>query len=796
MTRFSLPHPRLCTAACAAAGLLVATNVTMPAAGTSRVDTLAARVDAVLARRGLGPDALSVIDNIIRHEAPPPPAAPPIVRELLGRPLAAADAAMLFNRAVPEALRRFADEVSAEPLPSRVPDQVPARLTGLLTVYLDELAAAQRVLRTATGGAPLDGPAIIRQLGHQPPTADPLRSIAAGVDPAALDRAAVMFLDATARFIHALRAAGASLQFPDKAVRFDSVAGMVSIGTQGDDRHGPDAAVIIDPGGNDVYERAPVTDGAISAIVDLGGDDRYHGSDLVVHGLSAIIDFSGNDRYTMAGPGLGAAIAGTAVLVDFSGDDTYEAEFFGQGAAAFGLGAIIDVRGNDTYRLRAGGQGFGMAGGVGLLWDRGGDDTYVAAGIADAFRRGGGISSAQGAAFGFRTMLGGGIGILRDDTGNDVYEAEMFAQGIGFYYGVGLLWDGAGDDRYRAVRYAQGNGVHEAVGVLRDESGNDRYELTFGVGQGMGLDLAVGVLFDGAGDDRYRAQVLAQGTATANGLGIVIDGGGADRWEMGADRRAWGRAEWLRRLPSLGLLIYDPARAVFAREGDAVSQPPHSAELGGPLGNAPIAHEQPGTNRCPEAAPATDESALPLAEALRRIAPGFAGGSADPAAYAAVQRRLTTQLQASIAELPPDSFNVAWALGEAMRCTLIGAAAGDAAALWTELERVLVDAPATPFAGAITLALSERPPPAPQMQRILRVLDEHPHCSVRAAALSLRHATAADDSPRASMMSVAQAALRSSCWRLRAAARAVLGRLGVAPDGGAVLPSFLRADVF
>ena len=70
-----------------------------------------------------------------------------------------------------------------------------------------------------------------------------------------------------------------------------------------------------------------------------------------------------------------------------------------------------------------------------------------------------------------RAALGGGTGILRDDAGHDEYVAEMFAQGVAYYYALGLLWDRAGDDRYRAARYAQGNGVHQAVGVLRDEAG-------------------------------------------------------------------------------------------------------------------------------------------------------------------------------------------------------------------------------------------------------------------------------------------------------------------------------------
>ena len=759
---------------------------------TARTDALAARVDAVLARRGLGPDTLSVIENVLRHGTTPPPAAPPLVREWLGKPLAAANAITMFDHFVPAALQRLASDVPAPSPGHEIKHHASASLAELLDAYLAELAEAQRIVRGAIDGGRIDAPAILSELEHHPPSAASLRGLARVVDAERLNRATIMFLDATARFAHALRESGTRPQFPEKAMRFDSAVGVVSIGTRGDDLHGPDAAVIIDPGGNDVYERAPVTGGAISAIIDLGGDDLYRGSDPVAHGLSAIIDFSGNDRYAMSGSGLGAAVAGAAVIVDFSGDDIYEAKVFGQGAAAFGLGAIIDLRGNDAYRLHAGGQGFGLAGGVGLLWDRAGNDVYAASGLPDAFKRGGGQSWAQGAARGFRTMLGGGIGILRDDAGNDSYEAEMFAQGTSFYYGIGLLWDGGGDDRYRAVRYAQGNGVHEAIGVLRDESGDDQYELTFGVGQGMGLDLAVGVLFDGAGDDVYRSQVLAQGAATANGVGIVIDGGGADLWHMGADQRSWGRAEWSRRLPSLGVLVYVPARATFVREGKTMPQPADSSDFRGPLGNAPISHEPSVKRKCAPVEPATVEGALSLADALRSIAPAFAGGSADPATYAFVQRQLTTRLQAAIAELPGDDFNVAWSLSEALPCALIHATAEEANSMWTALEGTLVAEPATPFAGPIAGALRVRPAPAPQMQRILKVLDEHPRCGVRTAALRLRHTEAADDAARESTARAAQMALRSSCWQLQAAALDVLKRLGIAPSRDAVLPSFLR----
>ena len=715
-----------------------------------------------------------------------------MVRELLAEPLAAADAATLFDRAVPEALRRFVEEVSVEARALRGADEAPASLRELLDTYLAELAEAQRFLRAAARGEAVDAQALILELRNNLPSRNRLHEIASGYDPPVLHRAMTLFLNATARFTRALREGGARIEFPVEGVRFDSAVGRVVIGTRGDDMHGPGAAVIVDPGGNDTYIRAPATGGAISVVVDLGGDDRYGGSDVVVHGLSAIVDFSGDDTYAMAGPGLGAAIAGASIVVDFSGDDRYAAELFGEGAAAFGIGAIVDLAGNDSYRLRAGGQGFGLAGGVGLLWDRAGNDSYMAAGLADVYGRGGGLSWAQGTALGYRTLLGGGIGILRDDAGDDRYEAEMYSQGAGYYYGLGLLWDRGGSDRYRAVRYAQGAGVHEAVGVLRDESGDDGYTLTFGVGQGMGLDLAVGVLIDAAGNDHYRAPVLGQGAATANGVGIVFDGGGADRWHVDDSRQAWGGAEWLRGLPTLGLLLYDPMHSVFATKEGAISPPLDAARFGGPRGNTPVRHEAAGARRCPDTTEPAVGSKLPLADALRRLAPAFAGGAFDPAVYAEVERRLQAQLEASLAELPRRDFAVAWSLGEALRCALAGASAGDAQAMWDAMERVLAAEPATPFAGPLAGALRERPAPSPQMERILAALDAYPGCGVRSAALRLRGNAATDDASRASALNAAQSALRSPCWRIQASALAVLRQLGAAPAGSATLPTFLR----
>ena len=651
---------------------------------------------------------LLVIDNTLRHEAPPPRTAPPIVRELLARPLEAGDAAMIFDAVVP---RPLVDAAPAFAGAGSVPAQGGTQsFDKLLAAYVAELVVAREELLVATGNAPIDEAALLADVaknGH--PSADRLLQIAAATDLDGLAVANERFIAATTRFARALRFA---TDVPAETTRIQTAVGTLVIGSRGDD----------------VHELAPATNGAISVLIDLGGNDTYKGSNVAVRGFSAIVDFSGNDRYEMSGPGLGAALGGASLLLDIEGNDHYRAPH-GQGMAAFGVGALLDLAGDDRYDIDAWGQGFGLAGGLGLLWDAAGNDAYTARGPADAYDRGGGLSGAQGAAMGPRTLLPGGIGILRDDAGDDAYVAEMFAQGTGYYYGLGLLWDRAGDDRYQAVRYAQGNGVHEAVGVLRDERGNDRYNLTVGVGQGMGLDLAVGVLSDAGGDDHYVAGSIAQATATANGIGVLHDTGGADRFEVSGERK-WGHALWLNGLPSVGVFLHDAARASFVAEGKPLAAPPPPRKVA----------EADADGPCP------------------------AGISVAPA---------------EIAQLRRDHFDAVYMLGGRVICAL--ADPQQAQALWGALDAELAREPATPLGGWIASAYRRQAPPAPLDRSVLERLDAHPRCSVQAAALAA--------APRAD---VARRALGSSCWRLQAAALRALEKRGEPVPADAPLPSFLR----
>ncbi|HEX6158285.1 MAG TPA: hypothetical protein VFZ54_19820, partial [Burkholderiales bacterium] len=625
---------------------------------------LEAQVAAELERRGLGAEALLVIDNLVRNGPPAPRATPALVRELFARPLDALDAGAVFQRAVPAALAGFAPGA-------------PQPFAALLKAYAEELARAQHALQGAT--RPFDEELILRQVRQGLPAPDGLLALADALDADRLREANRLFIDATARFARSL----SRLELPEGRV-FELGFGRVVVGTRG----------------NDVHQLAPARGGRVSVLIDPGGDDEYRGSDLALHGFSAIIDLAGDDRYTMDGAGLGAALAGASLLIDFAGNDSYQAKFFAQGAAAFGFGALLDLGGDDRYRVEAWGQGFGIGDGVGLLWDRAGNDRYLAGGVPDRFNRAGGLSGAQGAAFGHRGQLAGGIGILRDDAGDDAYEAQMFAQGLGYYYGLGVLWERGGNDRYRALQYAQGNGVHQALGVLREESGDDRYDLAVIYGQGMGHDVAFGALVDHAGNDDYRAHDAAQGAATANGIGLLADRSGADRFTTAHGIHKWGYAEWRRGLPTVAVLLHGTG---------AQFTPPFPGER-------PLAVEPTSPIVCP---------------------------SRDP--------------------------------GEALVCRLRDAANADAA--WREL-RALVD---TPLAGWVAIALRERPPAREQAEEIAALLAAREGCNVRALALRAWPTLPA-----------AEAALRSSCFRLQSAGVAAYARLGVALPADAPLPTFLR----
>jgi len=90
------------------------------------------------------------------------------------------------------------------------------------------------------------------------------------------------------------------------------------------------------------------------------------------------------------------------------------------------------------------------------------------------------------------------------------------------------------------------------------------------------------------------------------------------------------------------------------------------------------------------------------------------------------------------------------ALGEALRCSTD----------WPLMRELLERDPGSPLALWIGFSLQKN---RQKDESILRRLDAHPSCEVRAAALEARGSREA-----------AEKALVSTCWRLRATAEAVL----------------------
>lgn len=453
------------------------------------------------------------------------------------------------------------DQVVAWAIPvaeSRAPPEPVTTLRAAVAVWSREAASARAHLRRALRGA---DPAEIRdvanadRIGPPPATATPAARAAAAqaaatrrraycrlaqrISLAELDAALAELWIATRNLEEAARALPTAAWPVAAPNRWRTAEGFtVVVGTPGADRVSSGWHLWLDPGGDDeVDATAPSTFGEVQSAVDLGGHDHYAaprgGAAGSVAALTVLIDAAGDDAYDGGRWSVGAAAFGGAIMVDRAGDDAYAAQRAGIAAALHGTALLLDGGGTDVYTIGVQGQGFAGPGGFALLWDAGGNDAYAAGGAVPDTNRdpSHALSMAQGCGFGLRPTAEGGTGMLVDLGGDDRYQAEIFAQGLGYWGGAGYLWDRAGDDTYVAVQYAQGTGLHFGLGVLSDGAGADTY-VAGGLAQGCGHDLGIGVCTDATGDDRYTAAGLAGGAASAGGLGIFWDGAGADRYDL------------------------------------------------------------------------------------------------------------------------------------------------------------------------------------------------------------------------------------------------------------------------
>ena len=357
-----------------------------------------------------------------------------------------------------------------------------------------------------------------------------------------------------------------------------------------------DPLLVLDVGGDDDYEfLAPSDTHMISVLVDHGGNDTYRaaapGADpsSATLGYGILWDTEGDDRYFGTQQAQASALFGAALLVDGGGNNRFVASSRAQAHAIGGLAVLVSGGGDDEYTAQTYSQATGGPGGVALLVDTGGNDRYTLTALPlvrpSPQLPDRNTSMGQGAGYGIRGVFfdgrstSGGIGMLLDMGGNDRYEAQVFAQGVGYYEGLGMLLDDGGNDHFEAAWYAMGAAAHYAAGVmLKRGIGNDVYRSTHEMVLGTGNDFSVGVFVDEGGDDEYTVGELSLGAAYANGTGIFVDGAGNDRYNVASPAcRAFGAAymhEWgssRENLPNLGL---------FMDLGGADSYPAHCVRVG------------------------------------------------------------------------------------------------------------------------------------------------------------------------------------------------------------------------
>ncbi len=297
-------------------------------------------------------------------------------------------------------------------------------------------------------------------------------------------------------------------------------AGNLVILGEDNNRFTGEAALLIDLGGNDHYERLPTkkaeTLSNVKVSIDLGGNDTYDDRRTILSqgagslSIGLMYDLKGNDKYQAGDMGQGCAFFGVGMLMDRDGNDIYHMGLMGQGFGLFGFGALADMDGNDRYVLKGMGQGAGATLGLGLLLDERGDDKYLA---------GGGRSRSRLIPDSMNHCQGAGLSI----------RSHTWVDELSIYGGIGFLSDGGGNDLYHSTGgNCMGSSYFMSLGALVDHGGNDIYLPEGGYGLGFGLHLSNGTLVDIKGDDLYIAGSFCGGFGSDRSVGILADLAGND----------------------------------------------------------------------------------------------------------------------------------------------------------------------------------------------------------------------------------------------------------------------------
>jgi hypothetical protein len=400
----------------------------------------------------------------------------------------------------------------------------------------DEEATRAAIKELGVGGAEVERVLAEARALDESPAADYFLERVMKVQRGALLEAGRIFQRAVSRLTEEARTVA---HWPSGNVLLLTDLGKVRITSGGDDSYSDRALLILSPRGrNTYYGEAGVANGLrgqrLAAIVDLDGDDTYRGDAMLgpgsaLFGVSVVVDGAGDDSWHAAYAGQAAAFYGVAWVEDLAGQDDYEARALAQGASLLGAAVLHDHAGNDLYQVGLQGQAYASLPGFAALVDRSGADRYYAGGRELDHERNPDryLSLAQGFAIGGRPFTGGGVAVLADLAGNDTYVADVYGQGVSYYYSAAFLLDGAGHDSYSVHHYGQGAGIHLSHGLLMDLDGNDSYRGGILV-QGAAHDYAVGGLLDRAGRDTYVADQNAQGHGMNNSYAWLVDGGGDD----------------------------------------------------------------------------------------------------------------------------------------------------------------------------------------------------------------------------------------------------------------------------
>lgn len=403
---------------------------------------------------------------------------------------------------------------------------------------------------------------------------DAIRSCARKVSEAEMMRAGAMVTRATVELAKALKATK-KLTRNDQVLKLKTPIGNIVLGSSKQDEYtSPEAVLLMDPSGDDVYTgRVAATESItqkISVALDLSGNDTYQSQEpsqgCGILGVGILFDLQGDDCYTAHRLAQGCSIIGTGILYDSSGEDQYTCDVTGQASGFYGLAVLADILGNDRYN----GYGFVQASAgnrcTAYLIDKEGNDEYsTPRNVPEGYENlnyggehnGKAGNFSQGCGWGQRCVktsqsgISGGIAGLIDLGGEDFFVGGLWVQGVGYWGGIGYVYNEGGDDEYSAYYYSQASVAHFACGMLYDVKGNDTYYLSKGAGLSFVWDRGVAMLLDDYGDDRYTCPGSHGGVANSaydeKGLdqqdmtyAFFCDTWGNDRFESGGNTERYG----------------------------------------------------------------------------------------------------------------------------------------------------------------------------------------------------------------------------------------------------------------